>query len=169
MFLRSFLNVVENPRSLPSFLGVYSLLWLLWHYQFLLSFCTATGNVIDRLGNAIDTTANFQYITVLVVTTILFILYFSFQTFIKYSREHVDKLDREENNPLSELSEDSDMEQLVITLRALQKEIKISKENEKKAKIEVKNIMAKLMMVQAKLDETTADFEILKATKHTSV
>jgi len=165
MFLRSFLNVVENPRSLPSFLGIYSLLWLLWHYQFLLSFGVAKGNVIERLDNAINTTTNFQYITVFVITTIVFALYFSFQTFIRYSREQVDKLDREENNPLSEITKNSDMEQLVLRLEYLQKEIKTSKDNEIKAKVEVKNIMGKLMVVQAKLDEATADLEILKSTK----
>jgi len=165
MFLRSFLNVVENPRSLPSFLGMYSLLWLLWHYQFLLSFSVAKGNVIERLDNAINITTNFQYITVFVITTIVFALYFSFQTFIRYSRKQVDKLDLEENNPLSEITKNSDMEQLVLKLEDLQKEIKTSKDNEIKAKVEVKNIMGKLMVVQAKLDETTADLEILKNTK----
>ena len=167
--LRSFLNIVENPRSLPRFLGLYSLIWLLWHYQFLLSFGSATGDVLERFGNAIETNEEIQYLSVFFVTTMLFILYSGFQVFIKQSREHVDKIDREVNSPLSELVKNNDMEQLVSTLEALQKELKTSKDNERKAKLEVKNIIAKLMIVQTKLDETTADLQILKATKHTAL
>ncbi|OUS24825.1 hypothetical protein A9Q98_13085 [Thalassotalea sp. 42_200_T64] len=163
--LRSFLNIVENPRSLPSFLGIYSLLWLIWHYQFLLRFGSATGNVVERLGNAKTAMDEFQFFSVFFVTITLFILYSGFQVFIKYSREHVDKVDREKNNNLTELDKKNDMEQLVSTLEILQNKLRTSQENEKKAKIEEKNIMAKLMVVQTKLDETAADLEVLKNTQ----
>jgi hypothetical protein len=167
--LKSFLSIVENPRSLPSFLGIYSLIWLLWHYQFLLSFGTLTGGVIERVSNAIESVDRFQYISVFFVTIMVFILYSGFQALIKHSREHVDKIDSEKNSPLTELVKNNDMEQLVSTLEVLQKELETSKDNEKKAKLEVKKIMAKLMTVQTKLDETNADLEILQATQHTTV
>jgi len=162
--LRSFLNVVENPRALPSFLGLYFLLWLIWHHQFLLSFGASTGGVIDRLGNAIESIDEFQYFSVLFTTIMLFVLYSGFQVFIKYSREHIDKIDRDKDSQISELAKKNDMEQLVSTLENLQEELRTSKENEKKAKIEVKKIMSQLITVQNKLDEATADLEIMKNT-----
>ena len=162
--LRSFLSVAENPRSIPNFIGVYFLLWLIWHNQFLFSFGTATGGMAERFSLATETNGELQFLSVFFVTLLLFVLYTCFQFFIKYSREHVDKMDREENSPLGELEKNADMEQLVLMLETLQQELKVSKGNESKAKTEVKNIMAKLIEVQTTLDETTADFEILKST-----
>jgi hypothetical protein len=90
---------------------------------------------------------------------------FSFKSFVKSSREYVDKVDREQNDPLSESIKHNDIEQLVLVLESLQKEIALSKANEKKAKVQVKEVMTKSLILQTKLDEVTADFEILKATK----
>jgi pyruvate/oxaloacetate carboxyltransferase len=90
---------------------------------------------------------------------------FSFKSFVKSSREYVDKVDREQNDPLSESIKHNDIEQLVLVLESLQNEIALSKANEKKAKVQVKEIMKKSLILQTKLDEVTADFEILKATK----
>jgi hypothetical protein len=167
--LKSFLSIVENPRSLPNFLFVYSLIWLLWHYQFLLSFGTLTGGVIERFSKAIDGVDEFHYISVFFVTTILFVLYFGFQVLVKQSREYVDKIDRKEKFPLNALVKSNDMEQLVLTLEVLQKELETSKASEKAAKLEVKKAIAELMIVQTKLDETNADLEILKASKQIAV
>ena len=165
MFLRSFLNVVENPRSLPTFFGVYASIWLLWHYQFLLNIASANGAFFQRLNTAIAMEGDFQYILVLFFTVVLFTLHLGFKSFVKSSREYVDKVDREENDPLNELIKNNDMEQLVLMLDTLQKEIKISKEKEKKAKLKTKDIMDRLISLQTNFDEVTADFEILKAKK----
>jgi hypothetical protein len=165
MFLRSFLNVVENPRSLPTFLGTYSLFWLLWHYQFLLNIGAAPGGVFERINIAIELESSFQYILVLCLTLVFFALHLTFKSFVKSSREYVDKVDREENDPLNELIKQNDIEQLVFMLESLQKEIKLSKENERKANAEVKSIIAKFISLQTSYDEITADYEILKAAK----
>tara|TARA_B110000014_G_scaffold263746_1_gene261620 strand:- start:2306 stop:2803 length:498 start_codon:yes stop_codon:yes gene_type:complete len=165
MFLRSFLNVVENPRSLPTFLGVYVLFWLLWHHQFLLNIGAVSGGIFERIHTAIVLENSFQYILVLGLTIVFFVFQFSFKSFVKSSREYVDKVDREQNDPLSESIKHNDIEQLVLVLESLQNEIALSKANEKKAKVQVKEIMKKSLILQTKLDEVTADFEILKATK----
>ena len=52
------------------------------------------------------------------------------------------------------------------TLEVLQQQLKTAQENEKNAKAETKNVIDKLITVQTKLDETTADFEILKNEQH---
>jgi hypothetical protein len=165
MFLRSFLNVVENPRSLPTFLGVYVLFWLLWHHQFLLNIGAVSGGIFERIHTAIVLENSFQYILVFCLTIVFFVFQFSFKSFVKSSREYVDKVDREQNDPLSESIKHNDIEQLVLVLESLQNEIALSKANEKKAKVQVKEIMKKSLILQTKLDEVTADFEILKATK----
>jgi hypothetical protein len=165
MFLRSFLNVVENPRSLPTFLGVYVLFWLLWHHQFLLNIGAVSGGIFERIHTAIVLENSFQYILVFCLTIVFFVFQFSFKSFVKSSREYVDKVDREQNDPLSESIKHNDIEQLVLVLESLQKEIALSKANEKKAKVQVKEVMTKSLILQTKLDEVTADFEILKATK----
>lgn len=164
--IKSFLNIVDNPRSLPNFLGIYLLLWLIWHHQFLLSFGLATGSVNNRLDKAMAIIGEFQYLSVFFATITLFLCYFAFQVFVNSAREHVDKKDLEDNHHLSDLDKQKDMAQLVSTLEALQKQVKAAEENEKKAKTEAKAVMAKLMLVQTRLDETTADLDILKSEQH---
>ena len=158
-FLKSFLAIIENPKSLPTFISLYLLTWLFWHNQLIAEFFNAQGAITTRLSTAIAAVDNFQYIAVFWLTLFLFILRIGFDAFVTSSRKYVDKKEQENNQ--DSLEQDADVQRLLTTLDETREQLKASKEREQQLKLANKETISKLLNVQAQLEEVTADKQLL--------
>jgi len=158
-FLKSFLAIVENPKSLPTFISLYLLTWLFWHNQLIAEFFNAQGSLTTRLSTAIAAVDNFQYIAVFWLTLFLFILRIGFDAFVSSSRKYVEKKEQENNQDSFE--QDADVQRLLTTLDETREQLKASKEREQQLKLANKESINKLLNTQAQLEEVTADKQLL--------
>jgi hypothetical protein len=157
--LKSFLAIVENPKSLPNFIGLYLITWLFWHNQLIIEFFNAQGTITARLSTAITAIESFQYLAVFLLTILLFILRIGFDAFISSSRKYVNK--KEQENDQDGLQNDKDIERLLATLEETREQLKASKDREKRLKQTNNENINKLLKLQAKLDEVNADKQLL--------
>jgi len=157
--LKSFLAIVENPKSLPSFIGLYLITWLFWHNQLIAEFFNAQGTITTRLSTAIAAVENFHYLAVFWLTILLFILRIGFDAFVNTSRKYVDK--KEQENDQDGLENDKDIERLLATLEETRAQLKASKAREKQLKQSNNENINKLLKLQAELDEVNADKQLL--------
>lgn len=160
--LKSFLSVVENPKSLPSFIGLYLFTWLLWHNQLFVEFFHALGTITERLTTAIDAVTSFQHLTVFWLTIALFILRIGFDALVSSSRKYIDKKEQENNQDT--LQHNNDVERLLTTLDETREQLKTAKEREKQLKKINSGNVNKLLKIQAQLDEVNADRQLLMQT-----
>jgi hypothetical protein len=156
--LKSLLSVVEDPRSLPTFITLYLLTWLIWHNQLFIDFFAAQGGFSNKISAAITGVSFSQTITVFWLTIFLFILRAGFIFFIKSSRKYVEQ--QEENNHSIEQADD--IKRLITTLAEVNAQLARAINKEKQAKANNKESINKLLAAQAELDEINADNLILK-------
>ncbi|GHF89602.1 hypothetical protein [Thalassotalea marina] len=159
--LKSFLYVAENPKNITSFIWLYVLISILWHNQFLLTFATTQGGFTTRLNSGLDALGSFEYLWVLSLTLLFFTLKLVFNYTVKVSRDRINLEEQKKKTTLVDVDTSNDMQQLISVLQDLKEQLKQAQENEKLAKLSAKEVVAHLHTTQQKLDEVSADFEIV--------
>ncbi|GAA0823762.1 hypothetical protein GCM10009111_33890 [Colwellia asteriadis] len=165
--LKSLLVFTENQHPAPSFILIYLFTWLAWHNQVISHFFGATGDFWSRIHIAFSSLEKNQYLVVLLLTCVIFILRlaYSFLRFKSAELLNASDDDYASDKEGKDFEKNEDIAQLMTTLTAVQKQLAAAKEREKKAISERNEQVKKVLAMQVALEEARADIAILSANR----
>ena len=165
--LKSMLSFSESQHPGPSFIVIYIATWLAWHNQLFSHFINTQGDFFTKVSAALSAIEDNQYIVVLLLTGLIFIVrlganYLSFK-----SKELLNSADDDFVNVRDDqkFAKNTDIANLMATLTKTQQQLAETRAREKKAVTDKNDAIKKLLSVQHELDEARADIDMLNQSK----
>ena len=166
-FLKSFLRFSQQQKPAPSFILIYLLTWLVWHHELFTTLFSYSGDVIERLIAAYQSIEENQYILVLFLSLLFLVIRLGYNYIVFKSQQLVMSIDDDELMVRADqlAQENDDIKALMTTLTTTQEQLKRSQNKEKQATKDKNDAIAKLLAVQAQLEEVQADNQLLSQYK----
>jgi len=160
--LKSILVFNREQNKAPNILLVYILISLAWHHQIFLTFVLSHGDFAERLSAALTGNSH-QYIIVLLLTLLFFILRLSLLYFFNKTDQFIEAdvpIEAKIGNDQL-FAENKDALRLLALLDETKAQLAKAKEREALAQADKTKTISKMLSVQAELDLALADIAIL--------
>lgn len=161
--LKLILSFTENQHLAPSFILIYLLTWLVWHKQLFSHFVSAQGDFLTKVITALTSIEDNQFLVVLLITALLFILRLVVNYLVFRSRAYLNTADDDFTKAREDqvFSKNDDVANVMAILEKTKQQLAEMKDREKKAVAERNTAIKNLLNVQHQLDEAKADIEML--------
>lgn len=160
--LKSIHSFNEHQRPGPSFIVIYILTWIAWHNQLITSFFTTQGSFDVKFSSALSSIEENQYLVVLLLSCIIFIIRFGINYLSFKSNELLNSTDEHFSAGRDQVFEkNSDIANLMATLEKNKQKLVDANEREKSAVADKNSAIKKMMLAQHELEEAKAEIAIL--------
>tara|TARA_R110000787_G_scaffold25150_1_gene70762 strand:+ start:1528 stop:2076 length:549 start_codon:yes stop_codon:yes gene_type:complete len=161
-FIKSVLVFNQAQNKAPNFILVYLLISLTWHHQLFITFFVSHGAFSERFSAALAEHSH-QYVVVLFLTLLFFILRLSLLYFVNKTDQFIDADEPIEAKLGSDqlFKENKDVVRLLTLLEESKAKSAKLKTREAKAQSDKTATINKMLAVQAELDIALADIAIL--------
>ena len=165
--LKSMFSFSENQHPAPSFIVIYIATWLTWHNKLFSHFINTQGDFFTKFSAALSAIEDNQYIVVLLLTGLIFIVRLGVNYLSFKSKELLNSADDDFVNVRDDqtFAKNTDIDNLMVTLTKIQQQLAETRIREKKALTDKNNAIKKLLTVQHELDEARADIDMLNKAK----
>jgi hypothetical protein len=165
--LKSILTFTENQHAAPSFFAIYILTWFAWHNQLFIDFINAQGDFFTKISTSLTSLEENQYLIVLLLTCIIFIVRLMVNYIRFKSRELLNSVDDDFVNARDDqkFAQNSDIANIMAVLTKTKQQLAESRAREKKVTSEKNDAIKNLLKLQHELDEAKADIDMLNNVK----
>ena len=161
-YLKAIMVFNRAQNKAPNFILVYLLISFFWHQQFFMSLVTNSGGFSEKLSTAISEN-NHQYMAVLFVTILFFIIRLSYLYFANKADLFIETDEPIEDKIGSDqlFAENKDVARLLAHLEETKIKLAQMKEREAQAQADKTASITKMLALQAELELALADITIL--------
>jgi hypothetical protein len=161
-YVRSIIVFNRAQHKAPNVVLVYFLISLAWHHQFFITLILSNGGFGEKLSAALAQNTH-QYIAVLFLTLLFFLLRLSLLYVVNKTDDFVEKDEPIEAKIGSDqsLKENKDVVRLLALLEETKVKLAQVKEKEAQAQADKTVTISQKLAVQAELDIALADIAIL--------
>jgi hypothetical protein len=161
-YLKSLLVFNRSQDKAPNFILVYLLISLIWHNAFFITLVLSDGGISEKLSAALAENSH-QYIVVLSLTFLFFILRLSYLYFANRANDFIEADEPIEAKLGSDqvFSKNNDVVRLLDLLEETKSQLAKVKAAEAPAKTDKTTAISQRLALQNELDMALADITIL--------
>ena len=160
-----YLTLVSKLKPSPSFFFIYTVIWFLWHNDFVTTLISTQADITSKIQAAMAAVPNNQFLVVLFLTigTVLLLNIFDYLKDVASENEDTGMVELLKNSNTSATEGENDIKYVVATLGKTKKKLSDAIARENKLSQDKTELVSKLLKIEYQLEETLADNTLLKA------